>query len=110
MPSNPQASSGISLKRYPPLCGASSTSMKSALPRPIREAAEQEAGKYGVKVTFTRGSKHPFIMEVELLGVTRRVSLSLNNTNNQCDWVRQDIRRMSRELQNQCSTEKLLNS
>lgn len=64
----------------------------------VQAAAEMEARAQGVRVSFHKGSKHPWIMDVERGGQRRHISLSLNNPQHQIDWIRQDVRRLARTL------------
>lgn len=73
--------------------------------RKVRAAAEAEAPKHGASVVFEFGSKH-ILMVVRYGGQRRQTTFS--NTSNkkklqhQEDWVRQNIRRMVKEMK--CNT------
>jgi hypothetical protein len=73
--------------------------------RKVRAAAEAEAPKHGASVEFQHGSKH--ILMVVRYGDQRRQT-TLSDTSNkkklqhQEDWVRQNIRRMVKEMK--CNT------
>lgn len=66
----------------------------------VVRAADQEARRLGALVSFERGKKHPE-MVITLAGQSRRIAVSSTprtDRDNQIDWVRQDVRRLVREL------------
>lgn len=72
--------------------------------RPIRKFAEEEAERLGLQVSWSNGSKHPIMVVTK--GDTSRsiaVAKSPRSKNNQFDWIRQDLRRLSKEINAQLS-------
>jgi hypothetical protein len=70
--------------------------MKS-IRRDVRNAATEEARQHNATVDFTRGGKH-MLLRVTLKGVTRSTAISQKQGDNCLDWVRQNTRRLIREI------------
>jgi hypothetical protein len=67
------------------------------MPKELVIAAEAEASRHGCSVSFRPGSKHPWIMDVVRGALRRSVSLSLNSEF-QINWIKQDVRRLARQI------------
>lgn len=66
------------------------------LPREILDAAQDEASKQGVTLTFEDGRTHPkMIMQKGTRTKRVPISMSPRTLSNQKNWVRQDIRRFA---------------
>lgn len=67
--------------------------------RQVRKIAEREAAECGLSFSWEHGSSHPIL--VLSRGDRRRsftVSGSPRSRTNQRNWIRQDVRRIAREL------------
>jgi hypothetical protein len=75
--------------------------------RKVREIAQAEASRSGASVSFEEGKKH-IVMTLTLGGETRKLGLSrstkIRRRDHREDWIKQDIRRLLKEIQ--CSISK----
>ncbi|AKU43605.1 hypothetical protein CPT_Seuss79 [Caulobacter phage Seuss] len=66
----------------------------------VLAAAQAEALKNGVSASLVRGSKHDMI-EVRAGSEARKFTIDLSKpgkSKEKCDWARQNVRRIAREL------------
>lgn len=75
-------------------------SIHHIIPKKVRDAAEEAATALGAQVSIEPGGKH-YKLIVSKKGMKRTTALTAaprTGVKNQIDWVRQDIRRLVREL------------